>query len=202
LQEITMLGRVFRFGSLLFSLVLVLTIVACGDKKPPAAPPPPPPPPAPVAGPPPPPPPQPKPQPEVPPATPPRQPTEDEIFAKMSVEQINAQKPLATVLFEYDKADLTDQTRAILQKNAEWMRRWASTRVTVEGHADSRGTSEYNLALGERRAAAVKDYLVSLGITGDRLTIVSKGEEEPTCRDEAETCWSQNRRGVFLVTAK
>jgi peptidoglycan-associated lipoprotein len=120
----------------------------------------------------------------------------------MSVEQINAQKPLATVLFEYDKADLTDQTRAILQKNAEWMRRWASTRVTVEGHADSRGTSEYNLALGERRAAAVKDYLVSLGITGDRLTIVSKGEEEPTCRDEAETCWSQNRRGVFLVTAK
>lgn len=197
-----MLGRVFRFGSLLFSLVLVLTIVACGDKKPPAAPPPPPPPPAPVAGPPPPPPPQPKPQPEVPPATPPRQPTEDEIFAKMSVEQINAQKPLATVLFEYDKADLTDQTRAILQKNAEWMRRWASTRVTVEGHADSRGTSEYNLALGERRAAAVKDYLVSLGITGDRLTIVSKGEEEPTCRDEAETCWSQNRRGVFLVTAK
>jgi peptidoglycan-associated lipoprotein len=58
------------------------------------------------------------------------------------------------------------------------------------------------LALGARRAAAVKDYLVSLGITGDRLTIVSKGEEEPTCRDEAETCWSQNRRGVFLVTAK
>jgi peptidoglycan-associated lipoprotein len=201
LQEITMLGRVFRFGSLLFSLVLVLMIVACGDKKPPAAPPPPPPPPAPVQAPPPPPPPAPKPQPP-PPQTPPKQPTEDEIFAKMTVEQINAQKPLAIVLFDYDKADLTEQTRATLQKNAEWMRRWASTRVTIEGHADSRGTSEYNLALGERRAAAVKDYLVSLGITADRLTIVSKGEEEPTCREEAETCWSQNRRGVFLVTAK
>ena len=196
-----MLGRV-RVGSLLLSFVLVSLMVACGDKKPPAAPPPPPPPPAPVAAPPPPPPPAPKPQPQAPPQTPPRQPTEDEIFAKLTIEQINAQKPLANVLFDYDKADLTEATRAILQKNAEWMRRWASTKVQVEGHADSRGTTEYNLALGERRAAAVKDYLVSLGIAADRIGIVSKGEEEPTCREEVETCWSQNRRGVFLVTAK
>ena len=168
-----MLGRVFRFGSLLLSLVFVLMIVACGDKKPPA-----------------------------PPTTPPRQPTEDEIFAKMTVDQINAQKPLALVLFDYDKADLTEAARAILQKNAEWMRKWSATKVQIEGHADSRGTSEYNFALGERRAASVKDYLVSLGIAADRITIVSKGEEEPTCREEAESCWSQNRRGVFLVTAK
>ncbi len=196
-----MLGLV-RVGSLLLSLGLMVTIVACGDKKPPSAPPPPPPPPAPVAAPPPPPPPAPKPQPPPPPQAPPRQPTEDEIFAKLSIEQINAQKPLANVLFDYDKADLTEATRAILQKNAEWMRRWASTKVQVEGHADSRGTTEYNLALGERRAAAVKDYLVSLGISADRVTIVSKGEEEPTCREEVETCWQQNRRGVFLVTAK
>jgi peptidoglycan-associated lipoprotein len=196
-----MLGRI-RFGSLLVSLVLVMTLAACGDKKPPAPPPPAPPPPAPVAPPPPPPPPAAKPQPQQPPPAPPRQPTEDEIFAKMSIEQINAQKPLATVYFDYDKADLTESTRAELQKNSEWMRRWATTKVTVEGHADSRGTSEYNLALGERRAAAVKDYLVSLGISADRITIVSKGEEEPTCRDEAESCWSLNRRGMFLVTAK
>ena len=196
-----MLGRV-RVGSLLLSLVLVSLMVACGDKKPPVPPPPPPPPPAPVAAPPPPPPPAPKPQPQAPPQTPPRQPTEDEIFAKLTVEQINAQKPLSNVLFDYDKADLTEATRAVLQKNAEWMRRWASTKVQVEGHADSRGTTEYNLALGERRAAAVKDYLVSLGIAADRISIVSKGEEEPTCREEVETCWSQNRRGVFLVTAK
>jgi peptidoglycan-associated lipoprotein len=196
-----MLGRV-RLGSLLLSLVLVGMMVACGDKKPPAAPPPPPPPPAPVAAPPPPPPPQQKPQPAPPPQTPPRQPTEDEIFAKLTIEQINAQKPLSNVLFDYDKADLTEATRGILQKNAEWMRKWASTKVQVEGHADSRGTTEYNLALGERRAAAVKDYLVSLGISADRITIVSKGEEEPTCREEVETCWSQNRRGMFLVTAK
>jgi peptidoglycan-associated lipoprotein len=196
-----MLGRV-RFGSLLLSLILASLMVACGDKKPPAPPPPPPPPPAPVAAPPPPPPQQQKPQPPPAPQTPPRQPTEDEIFAKLTVEQINAQKPLSNVLFDYDKADLTEATRAVLQKNAEWMRKWASTKVQVEGHADSRGTTEYNLALGERRAAAVKDYLVSLGIAADRISIVSKGEEEPTCREEVETCWSQNRRGVFLVTAK
>ena len=180
-----MLGRVFRFGSLLLSLVLVLMIVACGDKKPPAPP----------AT-------QPKPQPAAPPPAPPTQPTEAEIFAKMTVEQINAQKPLATVLFDYDKADLTEASRGILQKNAEWMRKWSTTKIQIEGHADSRGTSEYNFALGERRAAAVKDYLVSLGIAADRIGIVSKGEEEPTCREEAESCWSQNRRGVFLVTAK
>jgi peptidoglycan-associated lipoprotein len=196
-----MRGRAARFVSQLLPFVLVLLIVACGKKQPPAPPPPPPPPPAPVAAPPPPPPPAPKPQPPAP-QTPPRQPTEDEIFAKMTVDQINAQKPLATVFFDYDKADLTDATRSTLQKNAEWMRRWASSRITVEGHADSRGTSEYNLALGERRAAAVKDYLVSLGIGADRITILSKGEEEPTCRDEAETCWSLNRRGIFSVTAK
>lgn len=195
-------GRV-RFGSLLLSLVLMVVMVACGDKKPPAPPPPPPPPPAPVAAPPPPPPPAPKPQPQqAPTQTPPVQPTEAEIFAKMTLDQINAGKPLAVVYFDYDKSDLTDATRSILQKNAEWMRKWTSTKVTVEGHADSRGTSEYNIALGERRAAAVKDYLVSLGISADRLTIVSKGEEEPTCRDEVETCWSLNRRGMFLVTAK
>jgi peptidoglycan-associated lipoprotein len=74
--------------------------------------------------------------------------------------------------------------------------------VSIEGHADSRGTNEYNLALGERRAAAVKDYLVSLGIAADRMLNVSKGEETPVCIDENETCWSQNRRGTFLFTAK
>ncbi len=107
-----------------------------------------------------------------------------------------------TVFFDYDKADLSEQARASLQKNADWMRKWTATKVTVEGHADSRGTSEYNLALGERRAAAVRDYLVSLGVSAERISIVSKGEEEPTCREEAETCWSANRRGLFVVTAK
>jgi peptidoglycan-associated lipoprotein len=120
----------------------------------------------------------------------------------MSLEEVNAKKPLETVFFAYDKADLSDEARGTLQKNADWMRKWSATRIMVEGHADSRGTSEYNLALGERRAAAVRDYLVGLGITADRIAIVSKGEEEPTCREEAEGCWQQNRRGLFIVTAK
>ncbi len=195
----TSLSRVL---SLAGAIALVVLVVGCGKKQPPAPPPPPPPPPAPVATPPPPPPPPaPKPQPP-PPPPPPRQPTEAEIFARMTVEEINAQKPLAMVYFDYDKADLTEAARSTLQRNADWLRKWSSTRITVEGHADSRGTSEYNLALGERRAAAARDYLVSLGIAGDRIAIVSKGEEEPLCREEAESCWSQNRRGFFLVTAR
>jgi peptidoglycan-associated lipoprotein len=74
--------------------------------------------------------------------------------------------------------------------------------VTVEGHCDSRGSAEYNLALGERRAAAAKDYLVSLGVAADRITAVSKGKEQPACTEENETCWAQNRRGHFIIIAK
>ena len=76
------------------------------------------------------------------------------------------------------------------------------TTVNVEGHADARGTNEYNMALGERRAAAVRDYMVSLGVPASRVNIVSFGEEQNTCRDETETCWSANRRGHFNITAK
>ena len=72
----------------------------------------------------------------------------------------------------------------------------------VEGHADSRGTAEYNLALGERRASAVRDYLVNLGVGANRITVVSKGKESPFCTEENETCWQQNRRGHFVITAK
>ncbi len=198
-----MLRRSARWLSLVIAVALVMMVVACGKTQPPAAPAPaPPPPPAPVAAALPPPPPAPKPQPPPPPAPAPSAPTEAEVFARLSIDQVNAQKPLETVFFEYDKADLSDQARASLQKNADWMRKWTATRVTVEGHADGRGTSEYNLALGERRAAAVRDYLVNLGVSTERVAIVSKGEEEPTCRDEAETCWSANRRGFFVVTAK
>jgi peptidoglycan-associated lipoprotein len=75
-------------------------------------------------------------------------------------------------------------------------------RITVEGHADSRGTSEYNLALGERRATAVKEYLVSLGVPADRVTTVSKGKEQPVCTEENESCCQRNRRGFHIITAK
>jgi peptidoglycan-associated lipoprotein len=163
--------------------------------QPPAPAPAPAPPPTTTPAPPPPPPPAPAPAPA--PA-----PTEDEIFKNKTLEQLNAEKPLGDVLFAYDSTDLSDEARGLLQKNVEWMKKWTTTKAMVEGHADSRGTNEYNLALGERRADAVRDYLVSLGLATDRLTIVSKGEEQPFCSEETEACWQQNRRGHFIVTAK
>jgi peptidoglycan-associated lipoprotein len=128
--------------------------------------------------------------------------TEEQLFAQKSLDQLNAERPLGDVFFDYDMSSLRDDARTPLQRNSDWMKRWTSTQVTVEGHADSRGSSEYNLALGSRRATAVKDYLVSLGVPSTRLTVVSKGKEQPFCTDESESCWQQNRRGHFIVTAK
>jgi peptidoglycan-associated lipoprotein len=184
--------------SLFMAAALVLLVVACGKKTPPATPPPPPPPPVVTQEAPPPPP---KPTPPPPAPTPPA-PTEEEIFARMSLADLNAKKPLDDVLFEYDRAELSDKARATLQKNATWLGKWTSTKITIEGHADSRGTNEYNLSLGERRAAAVRDYMVTLGVPAARISIVSKGEEQPLCTEEAEGCWAQNRRAHFDITAK
>jgi peptidoglycan-associated lipoprotein len=82
------------------------------------------------------------------------------------------------------------------------MKRWTSTKITIEGHCDSRGSREYNVALGDRRAKGVAEYLSSLGIDQSRVLTVSKGEEDPFCKEENEACWSQNRRGHFIITAK
>lgn len=120
----------------------------------------------------------------------------------MTLDQLNSQKPLDDVSFEYDKSDLSDAARASLQKNSDWMKKWTSTTVTVEGHADARGTSEYNLALGERRASAVREYLVSLGVVVSRINVVTMGEEQPVCTAETEACYAENRRAHFVITAK
>jgi peptidoglycan-associated lipoprotein len=128
--------------------------------------------------------------------------TEDEIFARKTLDELNAERPLAAAFFDYDQWQVREDARSGLQKNAEWLRRWPSTRVTIEGHCDARGTSEYNLALGDRRANGVGDYLMSLGIAPDRLLVVSKGEEAPFCASYTEECWQQNRRGHFVITAK
>jgi peptidoglycan-associated lipoprotein len=173
----------------LLSVVIVLgfaTLLGACRRQPPVTPVPPPPPPPTVTPAPPPPPPPPTPTP--PPPPPPPAATEAELFAKMSLAELNAQRPLEDVYFDYDKADLSEK--------------WTSTMVTVQGHADSRGTSEYNLALGERRASAVRDYLTTLGVPATRVTVVSMGEEQPTCTEETEGCWEQNRRGHFVITAK
>ena len=115
---------------------------------------------------------------------------------------MNAERPLDDVYFDLDKSEIRDDGRAGLQKDADFLKKWTSTAVTVEGHCDSRGSSEYNLALGSRRADAVKNYLVSLGVPTARITVVSKGKEQPFCNDENEGCWQQNRRGHFVITGK
>jgi peptidoglycan-associated lipoprotein len=179
------------------ALVLVIGVSACAKKVPPP-PPPPPAPPAPVVAPPPPAPPPPPPA----PVAPPRQLTEEEIFQNKSLEQLNAEMPLGDVFFDFDMSTIRDDARATLNTNADWMKKWTTTRVTIQGHADSRGTAEYNLALGDRRATAVRDYLISLGVAPDRLLAVSMGEESPVCTEETEACWSRNRRGHSVITAK
>ena len=110
--------------------------------------------------------------------------------------------PLADVMFNYDQSMIRDDQRATLQRNADFLRRWTSVRVSVEGHASAEGTNEYNLALGERRANAVKEYLVGLGVTADRMVVVSKGEETPLCTEETQACYERNRRAHFVITAK
>jgi peptidoglycan-associated lipoprotein len=148
-------------------------------------------------------PPAPPPPPQAPsPASVPSQLSEDDLFARKSVDGLNAEQPLGDAFFDLDKSEIRSDGRAPLQKDSDWLKRWTSTRVTVEGHCDSRGSSEYNLALGSRRGDAVKSYLVSLGVAEDRITVVSKGKEQPFCSDEDESCWQQNRRGHFLITAK
>jgi peptidoglycan-associated lipoprotein len=132
----------------------------------------------------------------------PKPPTEEELFARLSLADLIAQKPLDDVSFAYDKADLSDAARASLAKNAAFLKKWASVRVTVEGHADSRGTAEYNLALGERRANATRDYLGSLGVDLSHVAMVSKGEEQPLCTEKTEECYATNRRAHFVITAK
>lgn len=128
--------------------------------------------------------------------------SEDEIFRRKSLDQVNAEHPLADVFFEYDQSDLGPDARNILQRDAAWLAKWPQTHIAIDGHCDERGTEEYNLALGERRAAAVKSYLVNLGVNADRLDTRSFGKEAPFCRDGGESCWAQNRRDHFLITAK
>jgi peptidoglycan-associated lipoprotein len=108
--------------------------------------------------------------------------------------------PLADIRFEYDSATLTDEARSTLEKHALWLQGHRDTRVTVEGHCDERGTVEYNLALGEQRARAARDYLASLGVAAERLRVVSYGKERPLDPGTGEASWARNRRAHFAVS--
>jgi peptidoglycan-associated lipoprotein len=110
-----------------------------------------------------------------------------------------ASSPLKDVYFDFDRYDLRADSREILKANSAWLKANPSAQVQIEGHCDERGTTEYNLALGSRRAESVKDYLVTLGTSADRLSSISYGEEVPVCREQTEECWQKNRRVRFVV---
>ncbi len=119
-----------------------------------------------------------------------------------SVEEINRRGYLKDVNFDFDKFDVRDDAREILAQNADWLRKNPTIKFRTEGHCDERGTAQYNLALGERRASAVRDYLVSLGVETNRVETVSYGKEKPLVPGHDEDSWAKNRRAHFVVTAR
>lgn len=129
-------------------------------------------------------------------------PIAEDSIANRSLDELNRDSPFKPVFYALDGADLDDMGRAVVTANAALLKKYPTWVVTVEGHCDERGTAEYNLALGERRAVAVKTYLVSLGIAPDRVRTVSYGKEFPFDPGHDEGAWSQNRRAHFVITSK
>jgi len=184
-------------------LAVLLAAAACGGKKPPVARPLPPPPPvadAPLPPPPARPPLPPRPSPE--PTTVPPEPVRDDAIASASLDDLNRNSPLKPVFFELDSSEVSPEGQAVLNANAATLKQYPTWSVTIEGHCDERGTPEYNLALGERRAIAARAYLVALGIPADRLRKVSYGKEFPFDAGHEEGSWSKNRRAHFVITVK
>ena len=187
---------------LLLSCLISLTAVACGGKKPPmpAAPPPFP---GAIAS-------APTERSEPRPPDPPPIPTASAVTARpisdaysgRDIKDINENSPLKPVYFLYDSDELDDAGRKVLTANAAILQQYPTWVVTVEGHCDERGTAEYNLALGDRRALAARNYLLTLGIAANRLRTVSYGKEFPFDAGHDETAWSHNRRAHFMLTSK
>jgi peptidoglycan-associated lipoprotein len=191
-------GKATSFARPLAAVLLAVAALACGGRKAPVARPiPPTPPPAAAAA-------RPS-QPSEPlreaPIVPPERIAEDSV-ASRSLDDLNRDSPLRPVFFEYDSSEVTQASRSVLDGNAAVLRKYSTWVVTVEGHCDERGTAEYNLALGERRAVAARAYLVSLGIDAKRLRTVSYGKEFPFDPGHDEAAWSKNRRAHFVITAK
>ncbi|MEP6959413.1 MAG: OmpA family protein [Nitrospirota bacterium] len=121
-------------------------------------------------------------------------------LAEMRAEQTaTAAAGLGDVFFAYDSWTISEEGQQVLKKNAQWLRAHGMTRLTVEGHCDERGSSAYNLVLGEKRAKSVRNYLIDLGVKGDYLAVVAYGKERPICHVPSESCHQQNRRGHFVV---
>jgi peptidoglycan-associated lipoprotein len=126
----------------------------------------------------------------------------DDSVASASLDDLNRNSPLKPAFFELDSSDINATAKAALDEDAAVLKRYPTWAVTIEGHCDERGSAEYNLALGERRAVAAKSYLVSVGISADRLKTVSYGKEFPFDPGHEEAAWLKNRRAHFVVTAK
>ena len=128
--------------------------------------------------------------------------SEAQRFDRTSLEELNSEHPLGDAFFDYDQIALRDDARRALQQDVQWLSKWPQTRIRIDGHCDERGTPEYNLAHGDRRAMAAEQYLTSLGIALNRIEVRSLGKDAPFCSEDNEACWSQNRRDHFLITAK
>ena len=128
--------------------------------------------------------------------------TEEELFMQKSLEQLNREKPLGTVYFDYDKYFIREDAKPTLSANAAWLNKFKSVRILIEGHCDDRGTEDYNLALGEKRAKSAYDYLLSLGIAAERLQTISYGKSQPLDPGQNEISWQRNRRAQFTIIAK
>jgi peptidoglycan-associated lipoprotein len=188
-----------RVSGVIITVALAISVGACAKKKPPVARPIPPPPPPVTDTAPPRPPAPPEPVRETP--IPPEPVTSDPLVAT-DIDQINKNSPFQPVFYAFDSAEVDAEAQKVLNANAEILRKYPSWVITIEGHSDERGTAEYNLALGERRAAAARTYLVSLGIPADRLKTVSYGKEFPFDPGHDEAAWAKNRRAHFVVTSK
>ena len=132
----------------------------------------------------------------------PAEPVRDDAIASASLDDLNRNSPLKPVFYELDSSDVSPTGQKVLDENATLLKRYPAWAITIEGHCDERGTAEYNLALGERRAVAARAYLVAQGISADRLRIVSYGKEFPFDPGHDESAFAKNRRAHFVITAK
>jgi peptidoglycan-associated lipoprotein len=196
-REITMRNRLTAQGVVTLLFLLLMLSGACAKKQPPIARPMPPPPPESTETAPPTP-----PSPVEEPMGVPPEPVAEDSIASGSIDEINRNSPLRPAFYAYDSSELDEAAQKVLQENAEVLKKYPTFQISIEGHTDERGTAEYNLALGERRAVAARNYIVSLGISADRVKIVSYGKEFPFDPGHNEEAWAKNRRAHFVVTAK
>lgn len=188
----------YRRHVLVIALIALLAVGACAKKKPPVARPTAPPPSGSTSGGRPPGPPEPIQEPQPVPA----EPISSDSLSASDIDALNRNSPFQPVFYGYDQDTIDEAGQQALNSNATLMKKYPTWVVTIEGHSDERGTAEYNLALGERRALAARNYLVSLGIPADRLRTVSYGKEFPFEPGHEEGSWSKNRRAHFVVTSK